>query len=74
MAKLSPINIIIGFPANLNVNGMQNKFKDDVSKDMTNILPKIGQLLLCTNIDMLFTVQKKAMRAVMPGSGYVNYF
>ena len=43
MAKLCPINFIIGLPPNLNVNGGQNKFIVDVSKNVakiTNIWPK----------------------------------
>ena len=49
MAKLSPINFIFGFLTNLNVNGGQNKFKVNVSKNVAkiaNIWPKIGQLPL----------------------------
>ena len=43
MAKLSPINFIIGLPINLYVNGGQNKFKVSVSKNVAKIaMPTFG--------------------------------
>ena len=37
MAKLSPINFIIGLPTNFIANGRQKKFKVDVSKNVAKI-------------------------------------
>ena len=50
MAKLSPINFIIGLLTNLNVNGGQNKFKVDFSKNVAKIA-KIGLKYFITDFD-----------------------
>ena len=46
VVNLGPIGFLLGCPLNINVNGGQNKFEFNISKDMVkiaNFQPKNGQ-------------------------------
>ena len=49
MVIFNPIDFLLGFPINLNVNTWQNNFEVDISKNVAkiaNLRPKIGQIPL----------------------------